>query len=55
VMEDCAETLGVSPNVFVEYRLWQARREFDPTEVGIEEAMTALRAWRDSCASQGST
>ena len=42
VMEDCAETLGVSPTVFVEYRLWQARRTFDPAEVGLPAALEAL-------------
>jgi hypothetical protein len=51
VMEDCAETLGVSPIMFVEYRLWQARREFDATEVGLPAAMEALQAWRDGSGS----
>jgi len=46
VMEDCADTLGVSPEVFTEYRLWQARRQFDPKEVGYSAALESLHVWR---------
>ena len=46
LMQEAAEALGVDPaEVFAEYRLWAARREFDPSEVGVARAMTMLEVW----------
>lgn len=44
LMEAMATALGVQPTEFVEYRLWLARRLFDPEEVegGLEEAVANL-------------
>lgn len=44
-MEDCAEALGVPPTVFIEYRLHEARRAFDPSAVGLAAAVEALSTW----------
>jgi hypothetical protein len=40
-----AAALGVKPTVFVEYRLLNARRSFDPDYVGWSAAMKALNQW----------
>ncbi len=48
IMETVAEALRVNPSIFWEYELWQAQRQFDPREVGEENALIALRAWSDS-------
>lgn len=45
LMEACAAALGVDPTVFLEYRVWQAKRQFDPREVGMAEAIANLDAW----------
>jgi hypothetical protein len=42
LMETVASALGVEPNVFVEYRLWQAQRAFNPVQVGQSEALRNL-------------
>jgi transcriptional regulator with XRE-family HTH domain len=43
VMEECARVLKVDPvETFAEYRLWSARRELDPAEVGLEIALETL-------------
>jgi transcriptional regulator with XRE-family HTH domain len=41
-MELIAEACEVEPTYFAEYRLAQAMRELDPTEVGLEQALEAL-------------
>ncbi len=41
-MELIAEACGVEPTYFAEYRLAQAMRELDPTEVGLERALETL-------------
>ena len=43
-MELVAEACGVEPTYFAEYRLAQAMRELDPTEVGLERALENLNA-----------
>jgi transcriptional regulator with XRE-family HTH domain len=43
-MELLAETCGVPPTYFAEYRLAQAMRELDPAEVGLEQALANLNA-----------
>lgn len=45
LMEKVATLAGVQPDVFAEYQLEQARRQFDPKEVGMETAMANLQAW----------
>jgi transcriptional regulator with XRE-family HTH domain len=43
-MELIAEACDVAPTYFAEYRLAQAMRELDPTEVGLESALETLNA-----------
>lgn len=43
-MELIADACDVEPTYFAEYRLAQAMRELDPTEVGLEQALAALNA-----------
>lgn len=45
LMQACAAALGVEPTVFLEYRIWDAKRQFDPREVGMEQALKNLNAW----------
>ena len=45
IMETVATALDVDPGRFVEYRLWQARRRFDPAEVGSAAALRNLETW----------
>ena len=47
LIETVAKTLGIGPDFFVEYRLAQAQRAFDPGEVGFERAVKNLRAWTE--------
>lgn len=44
VIEDVANAAGVKPEYFAEYRLWQATRLFDVSEVGWEAAMKNLHS-----------
>lgn len=43
-MELIAEACDAPPTYFAEYRLAQAMRELDPTEVGLEQALETLNA-----------
>lgn len=45
ILVAAAQALGVSPTVFTEYRLLEARRALDPTEVGWDRAVKALQMW----------
>lgn len=46
VMEEAAAALGAKPeDLFVEYRVWQAQRMFDPREVGVSAALANLDKW----------
>ena len=48
VMQAAAEALGLDPSeTFTEFALWQATRDFDPREVGVEAALDNLKAWND--------
>jgi hypothetical protein len=42
VIEAVSDALSVSPETFVEYKLWVARRTLDPHEVGLDEAVRNL-------------
>lgn len=46
IMEAVAAVLAVAPDTFWEYRLAQAQREFDPREVGEDEAYANLLLWQ---------
>lgn len=46
LIEECARVLRIRPHHFVEYRLYLARRDFDPQEVGLERATSNLVRWR---------
>lgn len=45
LVQTIAAALGVRPDYFVEYRLTQAQRAFDPREVGFERALANLEEW----------
>lgn len=44
-MEEVARALKVKPDHFAEYRIAQARRQFDVREVGFEAALENLERW----------
>jgi hypothetical protein len=48
LMERCAEALGIEADEFDEYRVFQAQRQFDPREVGLEAAMENLRLFTEA-------
>ena len=45
IMLAVAKALEVEPTIFLEYQLWQAQRQFDPSEVGEDEAFKNLMDW----------
>jgi hypothetical protein len=45
IMEAVAAQLDVEPSIFPEWRLCMAARDFDPREVGEEQALANLEAW----------
>ena len=45
LMEACAAALDISPQEFLEYRIWEAQRQFDPREVGMTVALENLASW----------
>lgn len=45
VMEEAADALSLDPSIFVEYQVWQAQRQFDPREVGVQAALENLERW----------
>jgi hypothetical protein len=45
LMEECARTLRVRPEYFIEYRVYLAQRDFDPAAVGLERALEHLATW----------
>jgi hypothetical protein len=47
IMEEVAAALKIEPSEFYEYRLIEARKQFDPAEVGPEQALANLVAWND--------
>lgn len=47
-MREVAEALNIPPQTFDEYALWEAQRQFDPREVGVETALENLRRWTKS-------
>jgi hypothetical protein len=48
VMLEVAEALEIDPNTFYEYSLIQARKAFDPREVGDEQALANVIAWNET-------
>src|SRR5579863_10291267 len=54
-MELIAQACDVAPTYFAEYRLAQAMRELDPTEVGLEQALETLNARLASRRGAGAT
>jgi hypothetical protein len=45
LIEECARALRVRPEYFLEYRVFEAQRDFDPAAVGLETAVRNLEAW----------
>src|SRR5215210_4021562 len=45
LIEIIARRLQIPPETFAEYGLWNARKQFDPAEVGLEAALDNLAAW----------
>jgi hypothetical protein len=48
LLEECARVLRIKPGYFAEYRLYEARRNFDPREVGFERALQNLMIWANT-------
>jgi len=48
LIETVAQVVGVRPEYFIEYRLAEALRQFDPNEVGFETARDNLRKWAEA-------
>lgn len=44
-IEEVSRALRVKPEHFAEYRMDQARRQFDVREVGFDQALTNLEKW----------
>jgi hypothetical protein len=44
LMEQVADYFRIEPTAFAEYRLYEFTRQFDPAEVGWEDALAALEA-----------
>jgi hypothetical protein len=47
LMEECARALRVRPEYFLEYRIHMARRELDPSAVGLERVLRNLATWAE--------
>jgi hypothetical protein len=45
LIEAVGKALGLEPQMFAEYRLWQVRCSFDPAVVGTEPALENLARW----------
>lgn len=45
LMEECARTLRIRPEYFLEYRVYLAQRDFSPAAVGVERALENLALW----------
>lgn len=45
LLEECARVLRLRPEHFLEYRLYLARRDFDPDAVGFDRAARNLATW----------
>lgn len=45
LMEECARLLAIRPEHFLEYRLYLARRQLDPNEVGLRRSAENLTTW----------
>ena len=45
LIETVSDALSVAPDTFVEYRLAEARRQFDPRAVSSAQALTTLSRW----------
>jgi transcriptional regulator with XRE-family HTH domain len=44
-MREAADALNVPPETFDEFALWEAQKDFDPREVGVDQALANLEAW----------
>lgn len=45
LMEECARALRYRPSYFLEYRVYETQRDFDPAAVGLERALANLTLW----------
>lgn len=48
LIEECARVLRVRPEYFLEYRIHMARRELDPSAVGLERVLENLAIWAEA-------
>lgn len=44
-MEECARVLRIRPEYFLEYRVYLAKRDFNPAAVGVTRALENLALW----------
>jgi len=45
LIEAVSDALDVTPETFIEYRMMEAQRHFDPKQVGVETALANLARW----------
>jgi hypothetical protein len=48
LMRQIAKALTVEPAAFLEFRLLEAQKDFDPREVGSDQANANLAAWAEA-------
>lgn len=53
LIEECARVLRLRPEYFLEYRVYEAQRDFEPAAVGLERALRNLALWRGAKSSDG--
>ncbi len=55
LMEECAEALGLRPQVFFEYRLWRAQQSLNVDSAGVHTVLRALDALEEFVADSNDT
>ena len=55
LIEECARVLRLRPEYFLEYRVYEAQRDFEPAAVGVEQALRNLALWRGAKSADGAS
>jgi hypothetical protein len=55
LIEECARVLRLRPEYFLEYRVYEAQRDFEPAAVGLEQALRNLTLWRGAKSADGAS